>query len=199
MRFLPFAIAATALLATTPALATNVYVTTGTGLDTATISAGNPLSWTFTATPPYATFQAGVFALRMEAGTSYGIRLELVDFTNSTVLDSMTLSANDVSSAGGNDLSYERIVFNLAGPFSFATGDSYQLTLSVTDNPAVDPDTGGYTVRGSLDMFQYVEGEAPTAIALATGPVSVDTPEPAAALVMAAALLGLAGIRRRTA
>jgi len=195
MRFFPIAIAATALLATTPALATNVYVTTGTGLDTAIISAGNPLSWTFTAMPPYATFQAGVFAMRMEAGT----RLELFDIANSTVLDSMTLSAGDVGTAGGNDLSYERIVFNLAGPFSFATGDSYQLTLSVTDNPAVDPDTGGYTVRGSLDMFQYVEGEAPTAIALATGPALVDTPEPAAALVMAAALLGLAGSRRRAA
>lgn len=199
MRFFPTAIVAAALMATSPALATSVYVTTGTGLETATISAGNPLSWTFTAMPPYANFQAGVFAMRMEAGTTYGIRLELFDIANSTVLDSTTLSASDVGTAGGNDLSYERIVFNLAGPFSFASGDSYQLTLSVTDNPLTDPDTGSYTVRGSLGMFQFVEGDGAPAIALATGPATVDAPEPAAALVMAAALLGLAGTRRRAA
>jgi hypothetical protein len=197
MRFLPTAIAAAALLAITPAHGTNIFVTTGTGTETATISEGNPLSWIFTAMPPYTSFQAGVFAMKMEAGTSHGIRLELFDIVNASVVDSVTLSADDVAAAGGNALSYERIVFSL--PVAFSSGDSYQLTLSVTDNPAADPDTGSYTVRGSLGMFGFVEEETTTVIALATGPTAVDAPEPAAALVMAAALLGLAGTRRRAA
>ena len=197
MRLIPLAIAATALLAITPARATNIYVTTGTGPDTAVISDGNPLSWTFTAMPPYTSFQGGVFAMSMAAGTSYGIRMELFDVSNGALIDFITLSADDVAAAGGNALSYERIVFDL--PVAFTASDNYQITLSVTDNPLADPDTGSYTVRGTLGMFQFVEEEVPTAIMLATGPASVETPEPAAALVMAAALLGLAGTRRRAA
>ncbi len=197
MRFFPLAIAAASLLALSPANATNIYVTTGTGTETVTISEGNPLSWTFTAMPPYNAFQAGVFAMQMEAGTSYGIRMDLFDDTNDVIIGSMTLSAADVAAAGGNDLSYERIVFDLN--VAFASSDTYQIILSVTDNPLADPDTGSYSVRGSLDMFQFVEEDTPSSITLATGPAAVDTPEPAAALVMAAALLGLAAARRRAA
>ena len=197
MRFFPIAIAAAALLAAAPAHAANIYATTGTGMETATISDGNPLSWTFTAMPPYTNFHSGVFAMQMEAGTSYGIRLELFDLTNTAVIDSITLSADDVAAAGGNALSYERIVFNLN--VAFTAADNYQLSLYLTDNPLAEPDTGSYSVRGTLGMFQFVEEATATAVALATGPAAVETPEPAAAMVMAAALLGLAGTRRRAA
>ena len=136
MRFLPTAIAAAALLAITPAHGTNIFVTTGTGTETATISEGNPLSWIFTAMPPYTSFQAGVFAMQMEAGTSHGIRLELFDIVNASVVDSVTLSADDVAAAGGNALSYERIVFSL--PVAFSSGDRGFL-LSVVSSKSECP------------------------------------------------------------
>lgn len=197
MRFTPFAIAAALLLASAPARTASVYITTGAGADTATIADGSPLSWTFTAAPPNTSVQAGVFALKAATGTSFGIRMELFDVTNTAVMDATTLSIDDFVAAGGNAVSYARIAFSM--PIAMSAEDSYRITLSVVDNPLTDPDSGSYSIRGTLDQLQFVEAEGPGAVAVASDPAAVATPAPASAMVMAAALLGLAGTRRLAA
>ncbi len=198
MRFAPLAIAA-ALLASVPfaapgpAQAASLYITAGTGTDTATISEGNPHSWTFTTAPPNTSFQAGVFALQMEAGTTFGIRMDLQDDTNTT-LGSVTLSSQEVTDAGGNATSYTRIIFHM--PIALADATTYTLTLAVADDPQEVNETGSFSLRGALNELQFVLEEDATDVAVASGPLTVETPEPAAALLLATALLGLAATRR---
>ncbi len=198
MRFSPSAVAVASLLAAAPVQAASLYITTGTGTDTQTIADGSPISWGFSVTPTHTSFQAGVFALKMAPGTSFGIRMELYDVTNTTMLDTTTLSVDDFTAAGGNAVSYARIAF--AMPIALSVGDSYQVTLSVVDNPMTDPDSGSYSIRGTLDALQFVEAESAEAVEVAVDAVvAVATPAPASAMVLASALLGLAATRRRAA
>ena len=197
MRFAPFALAAACLFAAAPARAASLYITTGTGTDTATIADGNPLSWTFTAAPSTTSVQAGVFALRHAPGTSFGIRMELLDVTNTAVLDSSTLSIDDFIAAGGNAVSYARIVFTM--PTALSAGDVYKVTLSVAEDALPGPDSGSYSIRGTLEPLQFVAADSAATVAVAADPAAVATPAPASALVMATALLCLAGTRRRAA
>lgn len=196
MRFAPFAIAA-ALLAAAPAQAASLYITTGIGTGTATIADGSPISWGFTANPPYTSFQAGVFALQMAAGTTFDIRMELFDVTNSAFVDGVTIANADIAGAGVNAGSYTRIVFSL--PLALNSLNDYSLSLSAVDNPLVVNDTGSFSVRGALNDLQFVLAEDASEVAVASGPIAVPTPEPAAAWMLATALLGLATIRRRAA
>lgn len=193
MRFAPFAIAA-ALLAAAPAQAASIYITTGTGTDTAPIADGSPISWTFTANPPHTSFQAGVFALQMAAGTTFDIRMELFDVTNFSFVTGVTIPNADIVGAGVNAGSYTRIVFDL--PVALTGFNDYSVSLSAVDNPLETFDTGSFSVRGALNELQFVSAEDATEVAVASGPIVVPTPEPGAAFVLATALLGLAAVRR---
>lgn len=197
MRIKPcaFAVALLAPLLATPALASSFYVTTGTGLATANITEASPLSWDFAVNPPFAAMLGGAFAMRSAPGTTWGIRMELIDITNSSVIGGTTLSIDDFTAAGGNSASFVRIVFSLAS--SLTVGDPYRVTLSLADNPGVETESGSYTLRGATDELQFIETEDPHSIAVASDATA--TPEPAAALLLASALLGLATVRRRAA
>ena len=197
MRFAPFAIAAALLAATAPARAASLYITTGTGSDTATISDGNPLSWSFTANPPNTSFQAGVFALQMAAGTNFGIRMELYNVTDFAFVTDVTLTNEELGLAGVNATGYTQVVFHM--PVALGGANIYSVTLSVADNPLEVVDTGSFSVRGALNDLQFVEADSAEEVAVASTPAIVATPEPAAALVLGTALLGLAGARRRMA
>jgi hypothetical protein len=195
MRFSPYAFAAALLapLLAPPAHAASFYVTTGTGLATATITESSPLSWDFAVNPPFAAMLGGAFAMRSAPGTTWGIRMELIDVTNSSVIGGTTLSVDDFTAAGGNPVSFVRIVFGLAS--SLTVGEPYRITLSLADNPSEATEQGSYTLRGATDELQFAETEDPHSIAVAAD--ATETPEPAAALVLATALLGLATARRR--
>lgn len=198
MRFSLSAVAVAALLAAAPAQAASLYITTGTGTGTQDIGDGSPISWSFIVTPTHTSFQAGVFALKMAPGTSFGIRMELYDVTNTTMLDTTTLSVDDFIAAGGNAVSYARIAF--AMPIALSVDNSYEVTLSVVDNPIIDPESGGYSIRGTLGALQFVEADSAESVEVAADAVvAVATPAPASAMVLATALLGLAATRRRAA
>lgn len=195
MRFAPFAIAAALLAA--PAQAASLYITTGMGTDEAMIADGVPFSRSFTTTPSYTSFQAGVFALQMATGTTFGIRMELHDDTNFAFVSDVTLTNAELTDAGVNAAGYTQVVFHM--PVALASANTYILKLVVADNPLVVNDTGSFSVRGALNEPQFVEADSATDVEVASTPAIVATPEPAAALLLGTALLGLAGARRRMA
>jgi hypothetical protein len=91
----------------------------------------------------------GAFAMRSAPGTTWGIRMELIDVTNSSVIGGTTLSVDDFTAAGGNPVSFVRIVFGLAS--SLTVGEPYRITLSLADNPLEATEQGSYTLRVEHD------------------------------------------------
>ncbi len=202
MRILQAAFAAVLALglAAAPSSAATFYLTTGVGTHETTIDADTPASWTFFADPPHISFDGGVFAMKHGPTTTFGIKMELIDFDTSDVL--VRISYADVNSylAAGGSSEFEKFIFlyNSVG-YHLSSYFRYTVSLSLVDNGTGNAAQQSYVLRGLPGgaAERVVTNDAESIIVTQATNTAVETPEPASALVLGAGLLALGLNRRR--
>jgi hypothetical protein len=187
-------------LAATPVSAATFYMTTGVGTHETTIGAYTPTSWTFYAEEPFTRWDGGVFAMKHGPGTTFGVKLELFDFTYSTsdALASVTYADVNAYLAAGGSSEFEKFIFLMdTVGFALTNFTEYTVTMSLVDDGIGIADNQSYVLSGMPDgAADRVVGDPNTIIVTEPETSVTATPEPASALVLGAGLLAI-GLARR--
>ena len=146
----------------------------------APIDANDTVTWDFT---PASTWElaGGIFTMKDGSQTDADITLTLTDLTDSTVLDSFTLTPGDFTQT------YSAITFAFTNPDPLTAGDNYQLQLTSS-------------VADTHDYAYFIKDVSGAAFYDPSGtPQSVDpAPEPTAVSTLALGSIGIFfAVRRR--
>jgi hypothetical protein len=179
-------------LAASTAGAATFYVTTGIGSQVTDISASNSPSWTFISDTTYNIFGGAVVAIKYGAGTTLGIKLDLIDFDSHIVGTIAFANVADFILAGGQS-DYAKFVFYMNPPYgrSLTPADPYTVRLSLNGDGGGADDS--YSIQG-LDGGITREADSPDNIVV-TLATTTETPEPASALLLAVGLASLGRLR----
>jgi hypothetical protein len=185
-------------LAATPLSAATFYLTTGVGTHETTIDANTPASWTFYVEDPLTRWDGGVFALKHGPGTTFGIRLDLIEFSTSDILSSVTYADVTAYLGAGGSSEFEKFIFlvDTVG-YGLTQYTEYTVALSLVDDGIGNADNQSYVVRGMADgAADRVFADPDTILVTAPAPSVTATPEPASAFILGAGLLAI-GLTRR--
>jgi hypothetical protein len=183
-----------------PAPAATFYMTTGLGTSETTINSSTPASWTFVAEEPFTHFDGGVFAMKHGPATSFGIKLELIDFSTSDVLAAVSYADVNAYLAAGGSSEFEKFIFLIDTiGYALSNNNYYTIALSLVDDGIGNPAEQSYLIRGVPDgaIFPVATNDPQSIVVTQANTNDVPTPEPASALVFGAGLLAFGLTRRR--